>query len=128
MKSHRSDDSSEGVVAASNETVAEPEVLDKGRTVTGSPKNRAPGAEANRMLTPPEVARLWRIRHGKVLTWIRSGELRAINVTTKPDGRPKYRIDPDDLKAFADRRVAVTSPRIPRRRKRVQAQPEEEFF
>jgi len=117
VKSHRSDD-----------RPIKPEVLDKGRAVAGSPIPRTPGAEANRMLTPPEVAGLWRIRHGKVLTWIRSGELRAINVTTKPGGRPKYRIDPDGLKAFADRRAAVASPRIPRRRKRVQAQSEEEFF
>jgi excisionase family DNA binding protein len=70
------------------------------------------------LLTPPEVARQWRIKHDKVLTWIRSGELRAINVATKPGGRPSYRIDPVDLKAFADRRAAVALPRPPRRKGR----------
>ena len=116
VKSHRPDD-----------RTAKPEVLDKGRTVTGSPVPRAPGAGVNRLLTPPEVARQWRIKHDKVLTWIRSGELRAINVATKPGGRPSYRIDPDDLKAFADRRAAVALPRQPKRKRR-QNHPSKSYF
>jgi len=112
---------------ASNEAVAEPDVLEKGRTVTRSLAPPVPGAEVNRLLTPPEVARRWRIRHDKVLTWIRSGELRAINVATKPDGRPSYRVDPDDLRAFANRRAVATSPRQPNRKLR-QKQPSKEYF
>lgn len=127
MKSRRSDDSPAEIAMASNEAVAEPEVLEKGRTVTRRPASPAPGAEVNRLLTPPEVARRWRVRHDKVLTWIRSGELRAINVATKPDGRPSYRVDPDDLRAFANRRTVVTSPRQPKRKRR-QKQPSKEYF
>ena len=127
VKSRRSDDRPAEIAMASNEAIAEPEVPDKGRTVAASPVPRAPGAEVNRLLTPPEVARRWRIRHDKVLTWIRSGELRAINVATKPDGRPSYRIDPDDLRAFANRRAVATSPRQPKRKRR-QKQPSKEYF
>lgn len=102
-------------------------MMDKCNPKNGGSATRAPGL-ANRLLTPPEVARLWRIRHDKVLAWIRSGELRAVNVTAKPGGRPTYRIDPDDLKAFADRRAAVPLPRRSKQRKREQTQPGKEYF
>ena len=55
-------------------------------------------------LTPPEIARLWRIRVGKVLRWIRSGELCAFNVAEKMGGRPKYRVSREDLELFKNRR------------------------
>ncbi len=38
---------------------------------------------ARTKLTPPEVAKAWGISPEKVLAWIRSGELRAVNVATK---------------------------------------------
>jgi excisionase family DNA binding protein len=60
-------------------------------------------------LTPPEVARLWGVSHDKVLAWIRSGELRAIDVATKRDGRPQYRIDIEELNAFEQRRMVRPS-------------------
>jgi excisionase family DNA binding protein len=68
-------------------------------------------------LTPPEIARRCRISPDKVLTWIRSGELRAINVATRPGGRPRYLIDEKDLADFEARRAVVSSPTTkPRRR------------
>lgn len=51
-------------------------------------------------LTPPQVARLLKVNPDKVLTWIRSGKLHAVNVTVKPGGRPRYRIAMSDLEAF----------------------------
>ena len=48
--------------------------------------------EKSDSLTPPQVARRLGVNPDKVLSWIRSGELSAVNVTTKPGGRPKYRI------------------------------------
>ncbi len=59
-------------------------------------------------LTPPELARLWGISPDKVLTWIRRGELRAINVATTRNGRPRYLIDIDDIRSFEARRSVVT--------------------
>lgn len=34
-------------------------------------------------LTPPEIAKLWRVRTSKVLSWIHSGQLQAFNVAEK---------------------------------------------
>jgi excisionase family DNA binding protein len=49
-------------------------------------------------LTPPQVASLIGVNADKVLTWIRRGELRALNVS---EGiRPRWRIEHDDLMAF----------------------------
>lgn len=69
-------------------------------------------------LTPPALAREYGVSVDKVLAWIRSGELRAVNVATRPAGRPRWRIDPDDVAAFEARRTMHSHPRATRRRKR----------
>ena len=71
-------------------------------------------------LTPPEVARMWGISPDKVLAWIRSGELRAINVAASQNGRPRYRIDIEDLKDFEARRSVIPAGRMKRGRRRKQ--------
>jgi len=58
-------------------------------------------------LTVPEVAKLLRVRQTKVLSWIRSGRLRGYNVTERENGRPKYRVNPNDLEAFTKRRMPL---------------------
>ncbi len=68
-------------------------------------------------LSPPELARYWGIGADKVLTWIRSGELRAINAATKRGGRPRYLIDAKDIEAFEKIRSVTTTPPAPRRQK-----------
>ena len=73
-----------------------------------------------RKLTPPEVATLWGVSLTTIMTWIRNGELRATNVARHLGGRPRYRIDLDDLKSFENRRAVLPPPpvqRRPRRRK-----------
>jgi excisionase family DNA binding protein len=62
-------------------------------------------------LTPPQLARRLGVGTDKVLNWIRTGELRAINGATKPNGRPRYLVDIEDLEAFENRR-AVTPRRV----------------
>jgi excisionase family DNA binding protein len=71
-----------------------------------------------RVLTPPEVADQLRVSPDKVLTWIRSGELRAVNVVKRVGGRPRYRVSVDDLAAFMERRAVVPEVKVARRRKR----------
>ena len=61
----------------------------------------------NQPLTVPEVAKLLRVSPDKVLSWIRSGQLRGYNIAERENGRPKYRVNPDDLDAFANRRCVV---------------------
>ncbi len=53
-----------------------------------------------RKLTPPMIARTWGIDVKKVIAWITSGELRAINGATHPGQRPRFLVDVDDLKTF----------------------------
>jgi len=67
-------------------------------------------------LTPPEIARSLRVSETKVAAWIRSGRLRAYNVSES--ARPKYRIRADDLDDFLQAR-AVTPPPVPVRRTRL---------
>ena len=68
-------------------------------------------------LTPPELAKLWGIDVQKVLHWIKSGELRAVNLATRRDGRPRYAIDVADIAIFeASRAVQPPAPRMHRRR------------
>jgi hypothetical protein len=73
---------------------------------------------AKRKVTPPELARRWGISADKVVHWIVSGELRAIDASTRRDKRPRYLIDEDDIAAFeAARQVTPPAP-APTRRKR----------
>lgn len=58
-------------------------------------------------LTPPEIARRWGIKSHKVLAWIRSGELRAINAAECLGGRARYLVDVEDLAAFERSREVV---------------------
>jgi excisionase family DNA binding protein len=67
-------------------------------------------------LTPPTIARLWGISADKVLAWVRSGELRAANVATRPGGRPRYLIDEKDLEEFEAGRAVVARTTTKRRK------------
>ena len=83
---------------------------------------------AKRKLTPPEVAKIYRVNPDKVISWIRSGELRAIN-TSNGSIRPRYLIDSADLEAFEQARefIPQVAPRRPYRRKRSNQQVVEFF-
>lgn len=69
-------------------------------------------------LTPPMLARRWGVSPSKILAWIRSGELPAINAATNRAGRPRYLIDIADLVIFENRRSAAPTPTPRRRRKK----------
>jgi excisionase family DNA binding protein len=79
---------------------------------TAEPPRAEPAAEPaapadNRPMMVPEVARFLRVRPDKVLSWIRSGRLRGYNVAEHETGRPKYRVNPEDLEAFMLMRVPL---------------------
>lgn len=69
-------------------------------------------------LTPPELAKRWGVSPTTVIGWIRSGELRAIDVARRGARRPRYRIDVADVLAFESGRTVVPEERAPRRRRR----------
>ena len=61
-------------------------------------------------LTAAQVARTLRVNSDKIRSWIRSGELAAVDVSQSPGGKPRWRITPDALNEFAERRAAVVAP------------------
>ena len=71
-----------------------------------------------RMLTPPEAAHRLRVDPSRVITWIRDGSLRAIDVSAKGTIRPRFRIDWADLAIFENSLAVSTTPKRRRRRKR----------
>ncbi len=73
-------------------------------------------------LTPPTVAEALGVNQTKVLTWIRSGELAAINVAARVGGRPRWRINQEALDLFLLRRAAQPPAPVTRRRRRADPQ------
>ncbi|MCD4728168.1 MAG: helix-turn-helix domain-containing protein [Pirellulales bacterium] len=73
---------------------------------------------ASPYLTPPAVAKRLAVDPAKILAWIRSGELRAVNTATTITGRPRYKISPADLAAFEAARAAGPTPKVVRRRRK----------
>ena len=69
-------------------------------------------------LTPPAIARRYGVKPDKILAWIASGELAAINVAERPGGRPRWRISPEAIAAFERRRSSrpAASPTTKRRK------------
>lgn len=82
---------------------------------------------ASTYLTPPAYAEHISVDPSKVIGWIRSGELWAINVATSQTGRPQFRIPLDAILEFEHRRSATAPPK-PARRRRKQAADFHEYF
>lgn len=63
--------------------------------------------------TPPEIARERGIRVSKVLLWIATGELEAVNFASRPGRRPRWRVRAESLTVFERNRSnkALISPR-----------------
>lgn len=79
-------------------------------------------------LTPPELARRWRVKSEKILRFIRAGELRAFDVSTKPGvGRPRFRIPLDAITEFESRRTHKPATKPARRKRRRNAEVVEFF-
>lgn len=71
-----------------------------------------------RVITPPQLACQYGVSREKIIAWIESGELRAINLSTRPSDQPRWAIDLDDLAEFERRRQAVPPTPKPQRQKR----------
>ena len=70
------------------------------------------------MLTPPQVAKRLAVKSDKVRAWIRSGKLRALDVSEGAK-RPRFRVAPDDLDDFLRSLQVVAPPKQQKRRKKV---------
>ena len=85
-------------------------------------------ADATACLTPPQLAKRWGIKPEKVIAFIRSGELRAFDISMRAGvGRPRFRIPVDAVIEFENRR-AVTPPTKPVRRRSKKPHDVIEFF
>ncbi len=78
-------------------------------------------------LTPPEVAKLLGVNPDKIRNWIRSGDLKAINIAKSLSGRPRYVVDRDELERFKAKR-SVQKPLPSTVRKQKQSSDVIEFF
>lgn len=67
-------------------------------------------------LTPPQIAARLGVNAHKILAWINSGRLRALNISTGHE-RPRYRIHAADLEVFLSSLAVHPSPAPPRRRR-----------
>ncbi len=72
---------------------------------------------ADPTLSPPDLARRYGCKAAKIISWIRSGELDAVNVAAKTTGRPRWRIPAAAVEAFETRRSAIPKPAKPARRR-----------
>ena len=69
-------------------------------------------------ITPPELARRYGVHVYKILSFIRSGELAALNLATRRSGRPRWKITPEAIAAFERSRSSSAPPaRTPRHRR-----------
>lgn len=82
------------------------------------PRTKSAAFAVEPWLTPAEVARTLHVNSDKIRGWINSGELVAVNVAIKQGGRARWRIRPEALDDFAERRRAVVAPVPSRRRSR----------
>jgi hypothetical protein len=76
--------------------------------------------DPRRAFTVAAIAKRYSVNCDKVRLWIKNCELAAVNVATRPTGRPRWRIAAADLLAFEARRRAAVTPARPARRGRRQ--------
>jgi hypothetical protein len=69
-------------------------------------------------VTPPQLARAWGLDVQKIIGWIRSGQLAAINAATNPTGKPRFLIDRQAILDFEARRAVTPPAARPARRRR----------
>ena len=58
-------------------------------------------------LTPPELAKLWRVSPEKIITMIRGGQLAAVNLAAAGSSRPRFRISRDAIRNFEQGQAAI---------------------
>ncbi len=81
-------------------------------------------------VSPPELAKEWRVGPDKIAELIKSGELQAHNLATTRTGRPRYRISRLAVERFLRSRLAIPDGGLPAtQRLRRKANPSvKEFF
>jgi hypothetical protein len=60
-----------------------------------------------RKVSVPHLAKEWGVAPAKVFAFIKSGELKAIDISTSRGQRPRYLIDRADIEAFEQSRQVI---------------------
>ena len=64
-----------------------------------------------------DLCQRWKIGADKIRAFLRRGELLAVNVAANLSGRPQWRITPESVEAFEQRRSSAPPPKPPRRKR-----------
>ncbi len=80
-----------------------------------------------RYITPPELAKRWHVKLANIYSWIRSGELNAINMSSGEE-RPRWRLTEADVSDFERRRRTTASPGSARKQRRSIPTPAKNHF
>ena len=74
--------------------------------------------------TPNDIANRFGVKATKIIAWINSGELLAINAATRMGGKPRWKISPTSLANFeASRASKPTAIAIPARQRKTRIDP-----
>jgi excisionase family DNA binding protein len=88
--------------------VLQRQVAELRELLVGGSAKRAKNPQADpEWLTPPQFAKQLGVQPEKVLSWIRSGELRAVNVADLAGRRPRWRMSVEAIEEFLRRREAI---------------------
>jgi hypothetical protein len=90
--------------------------------------NKSEDKSEQKYKSPPVLARQWGVDAKKVLGLIAAGELVAVNLAARVDGRPRWRISDEEVTAFLKRRQSRPAAPAPRPRRRRKISEVKEFF
>ena len=68
-------------------------------------------------LSPPQIAKMLGVKPDKVLYWIHTGKLQAVNVATQEGSRPQYMVTPAAFDLFKNRRTTQPPVKVKRARR-----------
>jgi hypothetical protein len=68
-----------------------------------------------------DLCRRWKVGPDKVRSFLRRGELIAVNLAASLSGKPLWRITRESVKTFEQRRTSAPPPRPARRKKKAAA-------
>ena len=82
---------------------------------------------ATHYVTPPQLAKRWQVKLANIYSWIRSGDLPAINMSTGEE-RPRWRLTEADVSDFERRRRTTASPVSARKQRHSIPTPAKDHF
>jgi hypothetical protein len=67
--------------------------------------------------TVADLCKRWRVGPDKIRAFLRRGELAAVNLATCLSAKPQWRITPESVAQFEQKRSSAPTPKAPRRRR-----------